>query len=536
MRAFYRLNWSIAAKCLLVGLITGALVSVYRMGVANGVSFARGMYSFASENLWLIDIIIEAAIACGLFISWMVKKEPMASGSGIPQTEGVLSYLLKMRALPILAVRYAGGLLGAMFGLSLGREGPCVQIGAASGKLVRNGMGKGGLEENCLITAGAAAGLSAAFSAPISGMVFALEEVHRSFSPFLVISAAVGSMVSCAVAEFVFGLTPVLDFGVTEIMPLLDYLWMVPLGIAAGLIGCLTNKALLLSQKAYGKLPSWLGPVVSLLIIIPFGFALPDVLGGGDNLIAMAEGDLQPLWILGMLLLVKILVTCTSFGSGTPGGIFMPTLAIGALTGALFGTAFVPLGLDPQLVPLFAVCCMSGTFASAVKAPITGILLVVEMTGSLTHILPLAICSFVSLLVSDLLKVQPVYSVLLDRYVDKNGRSYVPKSDPDRLFEVYVQPGSILAGAEMGEVSWPSSSIVVSIQKAERSVVPRATSRIRAGDHLIATPVGERKHAKEELKLLGMDRRGTSESNLRAAAVMAGVGFGSDKERAPKSE
>ena len=499
---FFTLHWSIAAKSLLVGLLGGILVSAYRIGVDTGVGVARTLYGFAStEPLALVGIVC-AAILTGLVIWKLITWEPMASGSGIPQTEGVLSLVLKMRWWSILAVRFLGGLLGALFGLSLGREGPCVQIGACAGQAVKGISKKGGLEESCLTTAGAAAGLSAAFSAPLSGIVFSLEEVHRSFSPFLLISAATGAMVSAAVAGIVFGLHPVLFFSEIAEIDLVSYAWMIPLGLACGLLGALLNRMLLGAQRLYGHLPGWAGPVIALLVAIPVGMLVPQVMGGGADLIGFAETERAGFATLLVLLVIKLLFTCTSFGSGTPGGIFMPTLAVGALGGAAFCATLSALGLvDGAYMAEFAVCGMAGTFAGCVKTPLTGIMLTVEMTGSLSFMLPVAITAFTALFVADALRTNPVYNSLLDRYIDKHGKqSY--DDDPDRLFEVAVEKESFLDGAEVSEVSWPESSVLVSVHKAWRTVVPRSTTRIRYDDYLIASPIGNRERAKNDLLAL----------------------------------
>ena len=499
---FFALHWSIAAKSLLVGLLGGILVSAYRIGVDEGVGAARMLYGFAGTEPLALAGIVCAAVLAGLVIWKLITWEPMASGSGIPQTEGVLSLVLKMRWWSILVVRFLGGLLGALFGLSLGREGPCVQIGACAGQAVKEISKKGGLEESCLTTAGAAAGLSAAFSAPLSGIVFSLEEVHRSFSPFLLISAATGAMVSAAVAGIVFGLHPVLFFSEIAEIDLVSYVWMIPLGLACGLLGALLNRMLLGAQRLYGHLPGWAGPVIALLLAIPVGMLVPQVMGGGADLIGFAETERAGFATLLVLLVIKLLFTCTSFGSGTPGGIFMPTLAVGALGGAAFCATLSALGLvDSAYMAEFAVCGMAGTFAGCVKTPLTGIMLSVEMTGSLSFMLPVAITAFTALFVADALRTNPVYNSLLDRYIDKHGKqSY--DDDPDRLFEVVVEKESFLDGAEVSKVSWPESSVLVSVHKAWRTVVPRSTTRIRYDDYLIASPIGNRERAKNDLLAL----------------------------------
>ncbi len=148
--------------------------------------------------------------------AWMIAKEPMASGSGIPQTNGVVICGLQMRWQTILPVRFVGGLFGALFGSVAGREGPSIQIGASGAQFLSHrlrGKRREDVQEHYLVTAGAAAGLSAAFSAPLSGMMFALEGVHRSFSPAILMGATAASLTADFVSKYCFGLRPVLDFG-----------------------------------------------------------------------------------------------------------------------------------------------------------------------------------------------------------------------------------------------------------------------------------------------------------------------------------
>ncbi|WEV67366.1 ClC family H(+)/Cl(-) exchange transporter [Bifidobacterium sp. ESL0769] len=503
-----RSQWIVAARAVICGLIAGVLVTCYRQGIEWGTQFARWMYPQIRSNPWLLAPWALAAVAVGFFVAWLVKLEPMASGSGIPQVEGVVRLGLKMRAGIVLIVRFAGGLLCGMFGLSLGREGPSIQIGAAASQGVAQGMrklrhkgksvadsvnsngsgrvdvkagmeanekpskvsnvnlrmnrakdtsvnagtntsrttnaddefasagssrqrvdgheGAGGsktAETNILITAGAAAGLSSAFNAPLSGMMFALEEVHHNFSPAILLSAAAASISADFVSKYWFGLKPVLDFARLSQLSLPQYWWMIPLGLIAGLIGVAMNKLLLGFQTLYNKLPWQIRPMISLAIALPVGIFLPQVLGGGESLIGFAERATNGIAFLTILLIVKMLFTSTSFGSGVPGGIFMPILAVGTLTGSIFGVALhtVTINGNPlvstKIIPLFAVCAMAGALTASVKAPMTSILLTVEMSGTLMHMLPVAACSFIALLVSDLTNTEPIYDALLDRYI-----------------------------------------------------------------------------------------------------------------------
>ena len=487
-------RWLVAFRAACCGLLVGVLVVLYRQGIGYGTRFARWAYGQMRDQPLMILPWLLAALLVGLALAWMVGRVPMASGSGIPQVEGVVIHGMRMPALPVLGVRFLGGLACGMFGLSLGREGPSVQIGAAGSQLVSRGLRRDRVEETCLVTSGAAAGLSAAFNAPLSGMVFALEEIHRSFSPMILLSAAMACLSADFIAKNRFGLRPVLDFTAMPQLTIGQYLLMIPLGLVAGLVGAAMNRLLLGAQSLYSHLPSKLGPVISLFLALPVGLLLPAVLGGGEDLIGKAEGVRELAWSVAInlliLLLAKMLFTASSFGSGAPGGIFMPILAVGTLTGSLCGMGAAALGMPVRIIPVCAVCAMAGTLTASVKAPITSILLTVEMSGSLVHMLPVALCAFTALMVSDLLRVEPIYEALLERY----RRGHAPDAQvPDRVtVEFPIEHGSPAAGRLLGQVPWPHGCAVIGLRRGEHRLIPAGDLRLLAGDGVILLCPGDR--------------------------------------------
>lgn len=478
------LKWSGAAKGVLVGLISGLLVVLYRLGIEYGYESSVKIFSYIKLNPFMIIPWIIGAVGLGLLIAWLVKLEPMATGSGIPQVEGQVLYGMKMKWCSILSVRFVAGLLSSFFGISLGREGPSIQIGASGGHAIAKKLSKNKIEENYLITGGAAAGLAAAFNAPISGIVFALEEVHRSFSPLILITATTASLTADVVSKYFFGLTPVLDFKTLPSLPEAQYLWLIPLGLAAGLVGALLNKLLLRFQLLYRKLPRIIRPVIALLLTLPCGLLLPQVLGGGANLINIAENVNSGIVFLMVLMVVKLLFTCTSFGSGIPGGIFMPILSVGALAGSVLGLACTHIGLPAAYIADFAVCGMAGALSASVKAPVTSILLAAEMTGSLVHLLPVAACSFIALFVSDALKVTPIYEALLERIVENNEEA-IKNDKVGGLLEIPVEAGSCAAGKKIKEIDWPDNTLVINVHRGVKDIVPNKNTVLLPGDYLV---------------------------------------------------
>lgn len=476
-------KWRVALKGILAGLIAGLLVVLYRLGMEYGTDKALKIYAFIRLHPITILPWLLCIAAVGLLIARLIQYEPMAAGSGIPQVEGIVIYGLKIKAYSVLAVRYIAGIISSFFGLSLGREGPSIQIGAAGSQVLTRKISKNKIEENYLITAGAAAGLSAAFNAPLSATVFALEEVHRSFSGLILITAMTAALTADVVSKFFFGLKPILNFANTPALPERLYLWLIPLGILSGVIGSLINKSLLWFQALYSKLPRAIRPAIALLIALPCGLFLPQVLGGGQGLIDLAETAQSGILMLVIFLGVKFLFTCTSFGSETPGGIFLPILAVGALAGSILGAIAVHFGLPAQYIADFAVCGMAGALSSSVKAPVTSILLTAEMTGSLVHLCPVAVCSFIALFISDVLKVTPIYEALLQLMINKNGDA-IKNEKAGGILEIPVEYGSAISSKRISEVKWPRGVLIVGIHRGESDIVPNGNTKINPGDYL----------------------------------------------------
>ncbi|WP_411677774.1 ClC family H(+)/Cl(-) exchange transporter [Caproicibacter sp.] len=489
-----QLKWTLAAKGLLTGAVAGLLAVFYRMGIEYGTETAIKIYAyFKIHPLFIIPWVLGAG-AVGVFVAWLIRLEPMANGSGIPQVEGVVLFGMKMKWNTILAVRFLAGFASSFFGLSLGREGPSIQIGAAGGQAIARNLRKSKLEENYLITGGAAAGLAAAFNAPLSGMVFALEEVHRSFSPLILLSATTASLTADFVSKYFFGLQPVLSFTAFPEIPIHLYYWLIPVGLISGLIGSLINKSLLWFQTLYGKLPDLIRPGIAMLIALPCGMFFPLVLGSGQDLIKFAETTTSGISILVVYLVVKLLFTSTSFGSGIPGGIFMPILAVGTLSGSIVGILASHVGLPPEYISDLAVCAMAGALSASVKAPVTSILLTAEMAGSLTHMLPVAACSFLALLLSDLLHIEPIYEALLERYVE-NTDDELPMQKKGGLLELPVEFGCDVAGKKISEIEWPNGALIVGVRRGEKELVPRGDTQIMPGDYLVILSTEENETA-----------------------------------------
>lgn len=466
-----------------VGAIAGFIVAVFRLAIEKLLGFMKYLYSHPTPSIILG--IIGVSLIVGLFIGFLVNQEPNISGSGIPQIEGQLRGDMDFHWWRILWRKFVAGILGIGSGLFLGREGPSIQLGAAVGQGCADVTHQEGASRRILIASGAAAGLSAAFNAPIAGTMFVLEEVYHNFSPLVWITSLASAVAADLVSLKFFGLTPVLHLVYVKSMPLHLYWHLIVLGVLLGLLGMLYSKVTLAMPHLYSltRVPRAFQGLIPLLLVIPLGLTMPQILGGGNDIILHFGTHLPLLWPLVAMLVIRFVFSMVSYGSGLPGGIFLPILALGAVIGAVYGVAMNELGLLPKTYIInLIIFAMAGYFAGIGKAPFTAILLITEMVGSLHHLLPLAILALTAFAVTDLLGGAPIYEALLSRLVlpQQLGRLHQATR-----FELPVFAGSQLDAVQVRDFKWPQDSLLVEIRRGDERRIPHGDSLIRAGDTLI---------------------------------------------------
>ena len=504
-----RFRAHIVFQGIVVGLSAGVASICYRLLLEYAEEFSfralRGGYSLP------LPVLLLLWTAVALFIGKLMEKEPMARGSGIPQVEGELMGCVSMNWLRVLWAKFLGGGLAIALGLSLGREGPSVQIGAAVGKGLSRLQKKTKMEEKLLLSSGASAGLAAAFNAPLSGVVFALEEVHKSFSPLILLSAMMASLGADFLSKTFFGLGPVFSFGVPAPLPLGFYGHFLVLGVLCGVGGALFCRAILELQTLYAKLPipASFRVVIPALVAVVAGSFLPEILGGGHALVEYLGHGSHPASFILLLFAGKLLFTALCFGSGAAGGIFLPMLAVGASLGAFYGTVAVQVyGLDQALVLNFLIVGMAGFFSAVVRAPITGIVLITEMTGSFTHLLSVSAVAVTAYVVADLLRARPIYDSLLLRMLRKCDTC---EEAGKVLLEGTVSSGSSLDGKRVRDARLPAGCLLVSIDRAGEEILPNGETVLAAGDKIVALVDGRRaRRVREALHDLLEVRRTTT--------------------------
>lgn len=426
-----RFSLRLLLEGLAVGLGAGISISVFRYLLAGSEILRPVIYHNLREALadgqwqWLALYILSFIIIAYL-LKLIVAREPMCTGSGIPQIKGILQGDMSMRWFSVLWSKIIGGVLAIGAGMSLGREGPSVQIGACVGQGLSQTSRRTGFESRILMTAGAGAGLAAAFNAPLAGVIFGLEEMQKTISPALLLTGITASITAATVTEVVFGMSPVFSMGYLLPLPLNLFDVLVAAGIVIGLLGRLFNIALAYSLNTYSRLglSGMKKPLVPLVLAGILGFVLPEILGGGNLLVDSLVVTDYTIGFLCLLFVGKFLFTMICFGSGVPGGIFLPMLVLGAAGGAVLAKLLVLAGLLPAMYYAdIIVFGMAAYFSSVVKSPVTGSILILEMTGSFQHMLALLVVSLTAYVISDLTGGRPVYDELLDRALGKSKKN-----------------------------------------------------------------------------------------------------------------
>lgn len=417
----------LAVLTLLAGAVTGLVATAFRVLLEQAERLRDVLISHA-HGLAVAGFVLVVAVTAlmALAAAWLVRRfSPHATGSGIPHVEAVLHGKISPAGPGLAVVKFVGGLLAIGSGLLLGREGPSVQMGAALsfevGRLFRRKW------EDCrvLLGAGAGAGLATAFNAPIAGAVFVLEELVQRFEHRIAIAALGCAASAVTVAHLLVGNQP--DFQVAgfaepgvESWPL-----FLCLGCVSGAAAVAYNRtilaALAVADAAKGLPVEGRAALVGALVGGVAWFA-PGLVGGGDSITQSVLTGSAALALMPAIFVLRFLLGAASYAAGTPGGLFAPLLVLGAQIGFLFGAACVMIPFNTLPAEAFAVIGMAAFFAGVVRAPLTGIVLVGEMTASSTLLLPAVFASFTAMLVAELLRGRPIYDALRDRTIRLEGR------------------------------------------------------------------------------------------------------------------
>lgn len=395
---------------VLIGALTGLVVVAFillteRLGLR--------LYPVGSAAWRRVLIPIAGSLAMGYLL---FRYFPDARGSGVPQTKAALFARDGVITLSTLLGKFFCTSATLASGIPLGREGPSVQVGAGIASVLSRRLGLETRYVKALIPVASAAAIAAAFNTPLAAVLFSLEEILGDLNAPVLGSVVLASATSWVVLRLLLGNDPLFQVPQYELVHPLEFVIYAGLGVLGGLVSVAFTKLLLGMRERFLRLPGWTGwfqPVAGGVVTGLIAWRVPQVLGVGYAYVGDALNGRMGLELMALLVVFKLLAVTTSYGSGNAGGIFGPSLFIGAMLGGTVGSiAHHVLPTYTALPGAYALVGMGTLFAGIVRAPMTSVLMIFETTHDYAVIVPLMISNMVSFFISSRIQPQPIYESL----------------------------------------------------------------------------------------------------------------------------
>lgn len=399
----------IILQALLVGLISGFLVVLFKFSITELFNFIQK----STTNFKFLFPIITAL--GGLISGYLVCKfAPEAKGSGIPYVKASLLHLGNLTRVRSIFIKFFGGIASIGTGMSLGREGPSVQLGAGSGALIGKLFRLSGTDKDKLISAGAGSAIAATFNAPIAGTIFVLEELMQKFNSSILFPVLISTVVASSLARFMLGNNTSFLIPTLEPNTSLNIFVCLIVGVISGILGVLFSKLIHFNNNLFSKIKikPYLKPMIAGFFVGIVGLFLPLVLGSGNSSVDILLQNKIPIFLVSLVFIFKFFVTPFCFGSGAVGGIFLPMLMLGAYLGYICGFISNHFGLEINLVAI-SLIGMASFLSAVARTPITATVMVFEMTGGYNFILYIMFACAIADVIAEKLHHKPIYSELI---------------------------------------------------------------------------------------------------------------------------
>ena len=471
-----------------VGIAAGLICVLFRFLLSKAEEYLYAVLDAVKSSPVKSALWIAALAVLGIVVAAVIKKVPDSGSSGIPQVSAEVQGIISPNWWKVITAKLFSATVSVFSGLSLGREGPSIQFGAMAAKGAAKITKADKTTELRMLSSGAGAGLAAAFNAPLAGVMFVLEEICKTFDRAVLCIAIVAAVVADFISKLFFGQDTVFSYQ-SETIPLKWYWLLIIFGLLSGLFGAFYNTFMIACRDIFAKItkiPQWLKFAFVFAVSGIVGLVLPRVLCGGHSMVQLLMEERPSIGITLGLFAAKFLFGAFSFCSGAPGGTLYPMCVLGAYGGAAFAqTAIMLFGMDAALWQDFAVLGMAGLFASIVRAPVTGIILVFEITGNINTLLPLAAVSLISYSVANVLGNTPFYTALVER-ISNGSNAKAEEKKSEKVLKTYVIPtGSPANGKTISELDWGKHCVIVSVERGETPVTPKGNTQLKSGDALV---------------------------------------------------
>jgi len=480
-------------------------------------------------------------VAGSLGIGYLLYRFfPNARGSGVPQTKAALFARDGRITLRTVLGKFFCTSATLASGIPLGREGPSVQVGAGIGSVLGRALGLSTEQVKNLIPVGAAAAIAAAFNTPLAAVVFALEEIMGDLNAPMMGGVVLASATAWVVLRLSLGDHPLFNVPRYHLVSSAEFAVYAVLGVAGGVVSAAFSWLLLNQRARFLRFPQktvWFQPVVGGLLVGGMGWFVPQVLGVGYGFVGDALNGRMAFHLMLLLLLLKLFAVTTSYASGNAGGIFGPSLFLGAMLGGVVGTAAHHLFPLATATPgAYALVGMGAVFAGVVRTPMTSVLIIFEMTQDYAVIVPLMIANMVSLFVASLLQHEPIYEALaVQDGIHLPSAKTRLHQDQRTVAEIMKAPGLLLESEitvreALGRIRASGlRSALVTDRRGVIGIVTQSQMEVevdedsgRLLDDIITTPLFPHMHADQGLDL-ALERMGNNQIDLLPVVSRADV-------------
>ncbi|MBQ8840305.1 MAG: chloride channel protein [Clostridia bacterium] len=475
------------------GTLTALVVNLYKLCAKHVIEVSEMGYEYLRGHLYFLPLVILALFGISLLFAFIYKKIPNIKGGGIPTSIAILRDLVTFKWLRNLLGVFVMSLVTFLIGVPLGNEGPAVQMGTSIGRgsvyiLARRHTAW----DRYSMTGGACSGFYVATGAPISGILFAIEEAHQRISPTIMIVAS-SSVVFSSIANQIFAPWLGVSTQLFDVAPMsaleLKQLW-VPLvvGLAIGIFGVLLLNYYKLLSKFFSKRLAGVKPQYKIFAILTvtviMGLVSFSNVSTGHELIHQIFAGSVPITLLILVLIVRSTLTLSANKNGITGGMFIPTLALGAIVASIVGKIVLSLGGGEELYGIIIILGITATMSGVMKTPLTAIVFAIEALSCYENILAIVIVAILSYFVTELFETTSINDTAMEGKIEELNRGKEAKIVKE---QVEVMAGAFAVGKQIRDIFWPANLFVLSVKKASaksQEVDGHGGKLLHAGDIL----------------------------------------------------
>ena len=462
---------------VITGFFSAILITVFKIMAEWAVHTSSSAYDAVRENPIWLPVLVIAASLMGLAASLILSISHSCKGGGIPTSVAAIQGIFSFRWIYAIILLPISALLTFFAGLPLGTEGPCVQMGTAVGDGVIKCIGREKHKgwRRYIMTGGASAGFSIATLSPISAVIFAMEDLHKHFSPLLLsvasISVITAQITSRALSAIGIGNAEFFNIPKMEAIQTSKFFAPVIIGVVVGISSIFFTHLYNLIDKIIRKILKKISTKIVLPILFAIvsivGFFLADTLSSGHSLINTLLSPGAAWYMLILLFVIRAIGMMISNTSGATGGVFLPTLAFGAIIGALCANIMISLGwIGSEHYLLMVVLGISSFLGATSRIPLTACVFAIEALNGINNVLPIVIATTISLLIVESSGLEDLTDKIIEAKIHKITKG---KNPLDVEAPLTVNKDAFVIGKELRDVLWPNSCVVIAFRRAKPS-------------------------------------------------------------------